>query len=194
MASMVASSIFNRVGAGFQTRRRMPVAKEKVVPISAAKGKKPRVPGKAMKESERIWGKDVMAQRFVIVPKLLLRAQARLGLDAIQLNVLLHLVEHWWHAERLPYPSKRTIAARMRINPRTVQRAMEAMETNGLVRRISRQSARNNGRASNAHDLSGLVAKLNALAPEFKKEAEAAAGRRRDVEKPGRRAAAATTE
>ena len=56
-----------------------------VIPIGAAK-RKPVIPGKAVKESEPIWGKDVMDQKFVIVPKLLLRAQARLGLDPAQLR------------------------------------------------------------------------------------------------------------
>jgi predicted transcriptional regulator len=145
-----------------------------------------------MKESERIWGKDVMAQKFVIVPKLLLLAQARLGLDATQLNVLLHLIEHWWEAARRPYPSKQRIAKRMRVGPRTVQRAIAAMEKHGLVTRVPRTSSRHGGRTTNIYDLSGLVAKLKELAPEFKQEADAAAARRRALERPGRRAAATT--
>jgi predicted transcriptional regulator len=163
-----------------------------VIPIDAAK-RKLMVPGKTIKESERMWSKDVMDQKFVIVPKLLLRAQAKLGLDATQLNVILHLVEHWWHAERQPYPSKKTMAVRMGVHQRTIQRAIAAMEKHGLVTRRLRHSARS-GRKSNIYDLSGLVARLKALAPEFKKEAEAAAARRRAIEKPGRRAVGTTTE
>ena len=200
-----AGSIFNRASSkrcvvrlrldcsrgGWRVKDKV-VVPATVIPIGAAK-RRPPVPGKTVKESERIWGKDVMEQRFVILPKLLLRAQALLGLDAIQLNVLLHLIEHWWHAERQPYPSKKTIAGRMRVHQRTVQRAIAAMEKHGLVTRRPRHSARN-GRKTNIYDLSGLVAKLKALAPDFKKEAEVAAARRRALEKPGRRAVAATTE
>jgi len=169
-----------------------------VIPISAAKGKKPLTPGKAQKESEKMWGKEVMARGFLIIPSLLLRARARLGLDGRQLAILLHLAVHWWKAEQSPYPGKKIIAERMRLSSRQVQRAIAAMEKHGLVRRIARHSAQG-GRTSNIYDLSGLVEKLKTLEPEFRKadeEAREAWARRRALERPGggRRAAAPTAE
>jgi hypothetical protein len=168
-----------------------------VIPIgAAAKGKKALTPGKAKKESEKIWGRAVMARGFLIIPALLLRAQARLGLDGRQLAILLHLAVHWWKAGERPYPAKKTIAERMRLSTRQVQRAIAAMEKHGLVRRIPRRSVQGGG-MTNFYDLSGLVAKLQALEPEFRKadeEARAARARRRALERPGRRASAAMAE
>ena len=46
-------------------------------------------PAKAKKASERKWGKPVMDLGFCIIPSLLLRAQARLGLNPTQLAVLM---------------------------------------------------------------------------------------------------------
>lgn len=156
-----------------------------VIPIEA--GRKPLIGGKAVKESERKWGKAVMARRFCIIPSLLLRAQARLGLDARQLTVVLHLVDHWWVAGRLPFPSKKTLAERMRLTPRQVQRCIAALEKRGLVTRIKRSSAR--GQMNNAYSLAGLVAKLKAIEPEFRKADEEAQARRRALERPGPRSA-----
>ena len=51
----------------------------------------PLQPLKAKKASERKWGKAVMDLGFCIIPSLLLRAQARLGLNPTQLAVLMHL-------------------------------------------------------------------------------------------------------
>jgi predicted transcriptional regulator len=159
-----------------------------VIPIGAAKGKKP-LSGRVKKESEKKWGRAVMARGFQIVPSILLRGQARLGLDSRQLTILLHLADHWWEAERDPYPSKKTLASRMGLTPRQVQRAIAAMETAGLVARVPRYAAQG-GRLNNAYDLSGLVARLKEMEPVFRKADEEAKARRRAAERPGRRAAA----
>ena len=52
--------------------------------------------------SEEKWGKPVMDLGFRIVPSLLLRAQARLGLNPTQLAVLLHLADYWWDVAASP--------------------------------------------------------------------------------------------
>jgi DeoR/GlpR family transcriptional regulator of sugar metabolism len=114
----------------------------------------------------------------------------------VQLNVLLQLADHWWEAERLPFPSKVTIAARMGVTPRHVQRYLTALAEAGLIRRIARYGTQG-GQLNNAYDLGGLVEKLKKLEPAFKKEQEEAKARKRDLEKPGggrRIAAAAASE
>lgn len=69
------------------------------------------------------------------------------------------------------------------------------MEKHGLLQRIARRSPQG-GRKSNVYDLSGLVAKLKALEPEFRQAAEEAKARRQAVERPrgARRASAAVAE
>ena len=124
----------------------------------------------ASRSSEKKWGKAVCELGFSIVPSLIFRAQARLGLNATQLAVLLQLADYWWDQERHPYPSKTTLAERLQLGPRQVQRYIAELETAGFVQRIDRYAA-HKGRLSNHYDLSGLVAKLKKLEPEFR-EAE----------------------
>lgn len=114
------------------------------------------------------WGKEVMKVGFCLIPSLLLRCQQRLGLNPTQLAVLLQLADFWWEASRKPYPSKQTLADRLGLSTRQVQRYMAELEQAGLLTRIVR-SANDNSKLSNEYDLSGLVKKLNELAPEVLK-------------------------
>lgn len=132
------------------------------------------------RSSERKWGKAVCDLGFSIVPSLIFRAQARLGLNATQLAVLLQLADYWWDQERHPYPSKATLGERLQLSPRQVQRYIAELETAGFVKRIDRY-ATHKGRLSNHYDLSGLVARLKKLEPEFR-EAE---DRKKQVSKRG---------
>ncbi len=144
----------------------------------------PLRPLKATKESERKWGKPVMGLGFCVVPSLLLRAQARLGLNARQLAVLMHLADFWWDADRKPFPSKQTLGERLRLSPRQVQRIVAELEDAGLVKRIERRAA-HGGKLTNIYDLSGLVKRLKELEPEFRKVEEEAKAQRRAVARPG---------
>ncbi|NTY87437.1 helix-turn-helix domain-containing protein [Serratia fonticola] len=136
-------------------------------------GAAPNLPAKA--KSSRVadekWGKEVMKAGFCLIPSLLLRCQQRLGLNPTQLTVLLQLADFWWEASRKPYPSKQTLADRLGLSTRQVQRYMAELEKAGLLTRIVR-SADDNGKLSNEYDLSGLVNKLKALAPEVLKAKE----------------------
>lgn len=144
-----------------------------VVPLRPKKTQKLR--------SEDKWGKPVIDQGFCIIPALLFRAQRRLGLSATQLALILQLSEFWWYDGKLPWPKKETVADRMNISEKQVQRLVRDLEKRGYVTRVRRVTR--HGQTSNAYDLSGLVAKLQALAPEF---AEAQAAKRK-VERPGLR-------
>lgn len=140
-------------------------------------------PLKATKASERKWGRPAMELGFCIIPSLLLRAQRRLGLNPTQLAVLMHLADYWWDADRKPYPQKKTLGDRLGLSARQVQRHVAELETAGLVRRIQR-TAPGRGKISNEYDLSGLVAKLRELAPEFKAAEEEAKKARQEVRRP----------
>lgn len=143
-------------------------------------------PAKPPKASEQKWGKPVMALGFCIVPSLLLRAQRRLGINATELAVLMHLADFWWQADRKPHPSKEKLAERLNLSPRQVQRIIAGLEQAGLVKRIERRKA-HKGKTSNEYDLSGLVRRLKELEPEFRKAEEEAKKRRQEVTRPGLR-------
>ena len=123
-------------------------------------------PKAALKASEKKWGLDVLRQGWCLLPSLLFRAQRKLNISALQMAVLLQLLEHWWEADRAPYPSKETIAHRLDMSPRQVQRHIAALEAAGYVQRRERKAV-HRGQLSNFYEFDGLVAALNRIAPEI---------------------------
>lgn len=99
-----------------------------------------------------------------------------MDLDPVDMNILLHLIRHWWRADRLPYPTKRTIAECMRISPSTVQRRIASMEKRGLLVRGVRSDQR--GQLANEYDISGLIRRARPFADEKIEEK----GRRRKAD------------
>lgn len=134
-------------------------------------------------QSEKKWGKQVMRVGFNILPSLLFKAQKRLGLTSQQMMVLLHLSDYWWDANNKPWPAVGTIADRMGLQRRQIQRIVKDLETAGLVKRIAR-TAKHKGKLSNEYDLSGLVKKLKNIAPEFIKAEQDAKDIKKAVTKP----------
>jgi hypothetical protein len=146
------------------TKTPEPDTQSNVVPLRPAKV--------AKRESEEKWGKEVMDVGYCIVPSLLFRAQKRLGLSGMQLVTVLQLSEFWWKSKRLPFPKKETVATRMGISEKQLQRLTKQLEDAGYIKRLVRKNYR--GQTSNAIDFSGLVKKLRELAPEFAQAKEAA--------------------
>lgn len=146
-------------------------AELKVVPIRQATGSR--------LQSEKKWGIPALKLGFCIVPALLLRAQRRLGLSATELALILQIADFWWDSETRPFPKKETLGQRLNLSEKQVQRLVRGLEQRGYVQRIKRVTR--HGRTSNGYDLSGLVAKLSALAPEFEEAAKA----KRRVERRG---------
>lgn len=129
------------------------------------------------------WTPALLAAGYTTFPSVILDRQRALGLDAIDVNILLHLAKHWWEADNPPYPSKRTIADCMGIDRRTVQRRLARMEADGLIERKKRKGA-NGATGTNAYLFTGLISK----ATPFAKEAvEAREKRTKDKEERRRR-------
>ena len=148
---------------------------QKIIPLTKVK-----------KVSEEKWGREVIKLGFSIIPSLLLRGQQRLGLNPSQLAVLLQVCDFWWEPGRKPFPSKAKISERLGIGERQVQRYLADLEDGGFIKRIERYAS-NKGRVSNTYDLSGLVRKLQALEPEFRKAEETAKEARAEVRRAGYR-------
>ena len=136
------------------------------------------------RESEKKWGRKVMALGFCVVPSLLLRAQQRLGLNPTQLAVLMQLCEYWWNRDRKPFPGKKALSQRLGLSPRQIQRYIAELEQAGLVQRIERRAS-HGGKQTNFYDLSGLVSRLKELEPEFRAAEEKAKAGRQAVTKRG---------
>jgi len=99
---------------------------------------------------------------FQPVPDVLLIKQRALGLEPVDLLVLLNITSYWWYADKLPFARSATIAERMGVSARTVQRSLKKMETKGLISRTETKTAE--GDVVAAIDPSGLVALLGRLA------------------------------
>ncbi len=95
---------------------------------------------------------------FQPLPDMLLFHQAELGLRSEDLNVLLNVMAHWYLPERMPYPRPTTIAKRMGVSERTVQRTLTRLRKLGLIGKIKNADGRQ------AIDLTPLMTRLEPLA------------------------------
>jgi DNA-binding HxlR family transcriptional regulator len=80
------------------------------------------------------WGSAADAG-FVALPNALVRGQAKLGLSANEVVVLLNIMLHWWTRDRLPRPRSTAIAKRSGLGHRTVQRTLQSLEQKRLIAR-----------------------------------------------------------
>lgn len=72
---------------------------------------------------------------FVAVPMALLRLQSRYGLNPTDMLVLINLLAHWWDPRHPVFPRSTTVAKRMGVDLRTVQRSTRKMVKAGLIER-----------------------------------------------------------
>ena len=88
-----------------------------------------------MTVKEKWQGAVTEGSGFVAVPMSLLRLQTKLKLTPTDMVVLVNLLAHWWDPSRAVFPRSTTIAARMGVAKRTVQRSMQKMVKAGLIER-----------------------------------------------------------
>lgn len=101
------------------------------------------------------WGKANIDAGWTCIPNILIHRQRTLGLDAVDLNILLHLITYWWEDENLPHPSKDTLAKSIGVSPSTIQRRIRSMEKAGYLKRIIRPKAGEKN-DTNLYDLTPL--------------------------------------
>jgi hypothetical protein len=106
------------------------------------------------------WGVSANAG-FQIVPDTLFRCQKLLGLDAVDVVIILNITLHQWYDD-LPYPRPSIIAKRMAVSTRTVERHIESLEKKGFMRRLPSRAKK--GKMIRPFDLSGLKSKLERYA------------------------------
>ena len=109
----------------------------------------------------RKWGGAAKAG-YQLVPNVLFRAQKKLGLDAVDVVILLNLSLHWWSPTNLPFPPPAAIANRMGLSRRTVERRIKNLEKKELIRRTPSQVEGVPQRRR--YELGGLVERLGVAA------------------------------
>ena len=107
-----------------------------------------------------------------------------MGLDATDVNILLHLASYWWTKDNKPHPSKKTIAEALCVTPRTVQRRIAAMEKAGFIYREERRIP-SKGSRTNRYHFDGLIKAARPFAKE--KLEERARREQEDKARPGRK-------
>ena len=90
-------------------------------------GTKPKSEPAAAEKKVNIekYGQTLMDAGWTAVPSIIIERQKKLGLDATDLNIVLHLMNHWWQADNRPHPSKGRIADALGVDPRTVTAGIE---------------------------------------------------------------------
>lgn len=133
---------------------------------------------------EGIWGKELIdGLGFTALPWIVLERQSDLGLDAVDITILLHLASFWRTRDNPPWPSKGTLAARMSVTPRTIQRHTAKLEAKGYLARVEKKRP-HGGTQSNTYDLRGLIEAARPFADstrQRKREAAAIGSRGRIV-------------
>ena len=123
----------------------------------------------ALKANEKKWGKTLMKAGWTAIPNIIFERQQALGLDAMDINILLHLSSYWWEAENKPHPSVSTIASAIGVDRRTVQRRIAAMQRDGLIRREERR-IKGKGSRTNIYHFDGLIEAAKPFAQEKNQE------------------------
>lgn len=138
-----------------------------------------------LKRNEEKWSSILMEAGWTVVPSIILEKQHALGLDPIDINILMQLANFWWFSDNLPYPSKALLAKLINVDPSTVRRHIARMEKDGFIKREARFTKRKlGGQDTNKYHFDGLIKAATPHAEEFialreKQRAENAARRNR---------------
>ena len=93
-----------------------------------------------------------------VMPSIILEKQHALGLDPIDINILMKLASHWWYSDNPPHPSKASIAQCLGVDPSTVRRHIARMEKDGFITRKARYTKRKfGGQDTNNYSFEGLI-------------------------------------
>lgn len=139
---------------------------------------------KELRINEQKWTKPLMDAGWTAMPTVIFERQQSLGLEPLDVNILLHLSSFWWTVDNKPHPSKVTIAKAIGVDPRTVQRRIAAMERDGLIKREERRIP-GKGSRTNIYHLDGLIKEALPFAEE--KIAEKKRRAEEDRKRPGRK-------
>lgn len=124
---------------------------------------------KSTSSTEKIWGKAVYRHGYAGIPSILIQAQRRLGLNPIQMNIVIQLLDYWHEPSRKPFPAKKELAKRIGVTDKTIQNNIRLLEKAGIIQRQQRKTASGDWN-SNIYHLDGLVEKVKAFEPEFASE------------------------
>lgn len=119
---------------------------------------------KATKMREK-WGEESLGMGWTAIPTTLIFLQDQLKITPLGMNILLNLVAHWWDANEKPYPAQESLASRMGVSKRSVQRELNSLIGVGLISKKQSSTSHPKYRGRNSYDLTPLVKILNDFSP-----------------------------
>jgi len=123
-----------------------------------------------LKRNEEKWTPALMEAGWTVLPSIILEKQEALGLEPVDVNILLQLARHWWYSDNPPYPSKAAMAKAMGVDPSTIRRRIARMEAAGFIKREERFTKRKfGGQDTNKYHFDGLIKAATPFAEEFVK-------------------------
>ncbi|MEZ4429339.1 MAG: helix-turn-helix domain-containing protein [Nannocystaceae bacterium] len=136
-------------------------------------------------QNTKKWGQTLMDAGWTCVPSVILERQHALGLDSVDVNILLQLASYWWYSDNPPYPSIKEIAERISVHRSTVQRHLRRLKDFGFIEITERfDPAKKKGQLTNQYTFKGLIQETLPFAEEKIAEREE---RRRESREKGRR-------
>jgi len=105
-----------------------------------------------------VWG-DAISNKsgFVAIPMALLRLQSQLEISPTDFGVLTNLLAHRWRSGDVVFPRTTTIAKRMGVTSRTVQRSTQRLVRLGYIAKVKTTNG------MQAYDASPLGRRLSDL-------------------------------
>jgi predicted transcriptional regulator len=129
--------------------------------------------------NEKKWTLPLMKAGWSVIPSIILERQAALGLDALDINIIVHLVQYWWEPDNFPHPSVPTMAKALQVTDRTIQRRIRALEAAKLIKRVERRKTPQ-GSMTNLYVFDGLIKAATPYALEKLEEIERAKTAKRE--------------
>ncbi len=121
--------------------------------------------------NEKKWTKALWSAGWSGIPNIIIERQRALGLDPIDMNIILHLTQYWWRADNPPSPSVGTIADALGLSVRTIQKHIQTLEAAKLIERVERRHGKY-GSQTNLYMLDGLIVAATPFAKEKMQEIE----------------------
>lgn len=119
----------------------------------------------ALRRNEAKWSKPVWGCGWNGFPNIIIEKQAALGLDPVDMNIILHLTHYWWYQDRVPYPSVQKIADALGMKPRAIQKRITRLQADGFMTREERRKTWK-GSDTNLYRFDGLIEKVTPFALE----------------------------
>lgn len=114
---------------------------------------------------EKKWKAGGLSLGWTAVPTVLFFLQNEKKLSPVAFNTLLNLIVHWWNLQEWPHPSMESLAIRMGVSVRTVQRAINDLEKANLLDKKPTSKSDNRYGGRNIYDLTKLVDYLDIIGP-----------------------------